>query len=338
MAQRSFGMAYESDSVTDWESLLPWRKAESLHDSLVLWAPCRFQEVSESQQVWINLFLDRWFTRIISERGLSEEFFMQVEVLQKHKELSDKFYANLLREQPLMGRSISWLRSPRNTAISDADIELLVKGKATYDYHAMSTPRACWFRGSDAQTLRSSYMGFGGMTVLLIPRPEEDTVDIKPMQELISRVRLPAFLRNEPTLRAIVEGLDPNNPFGPPPFIRNHPTMAHMNAIFGPRKHSSEQRLRRLMFGLRTKEVFGAPLKGDPSYPGIPFLLPKLASAEIFHSTPEERASWLKLFDVYLTESPDDAGMLLVTKCELLPGIVEVIASLRKEGYNYWEG
>jgi hypothetical protein len=331
-------MPSESDLASRRESLLPWRRAESLHDSLVLWAPCRFQEISYSQRTWLSLFFDRCFAQLVSRHGLTEEFFMQMDVLQKDKKLSDKFHANLLKEQPFMGRSISWLHGPQKTALTDEEIELLVKGKVQYDYHAMSTPRACWFRGSDARALRDSYMGFGGMTVLLIPQAEENKVDVKPMQELMSRVRLPAFMRNETTLKALVEGLDPKNPFAPPPFIRSHPAMVHMNATFGPRKYSPEQRLGRMMFGLRTKEVFGAPLKADPSYAGIPFLLPKLASVEIFHSTPEERASWLKLFEVYLTESSEDGGMLLLTKCEFLPEIVEVLASLRKDGYTYWEG
>ena len=239
------------------EELFPWRRAESLHDSLVLWIPCSFLNMPESQRAWLTLFLDRWFSMLNSEHGLSEEFFMQMDTLQKDKELADKFNANLLREQPLMGHSISSLHGQPKSAPADVEIDRITTGKVKFDYHAMATPRACWFRGSDTAALRATYMGFGGMAILLLPRLEEDQSRLKPMQQLISRLRLPAFLRDEPNLKALVEGLNPEKPFEPPPVIRNHPAMAHLNAMIGRQNRDPHKRLQRAIFGLKTKEVFG---------------------------------------------------------------------------------
>jgi hypothetical protein len=96
--------------------------------------------------------------------------------------------------------------------------------------------------------------------------------------------------------------------------------------------------MQRVVFGRKTKEIFGGSLKAEHSYAGIPFVLPRLSSAEIFRSSAEERASWFQIFDVYLRESPEDQGMLLLTRYEFLSEIVDVVTSLRNDGYRYWEG
>jgi hypothetical protein len=292
----------------------------------------------ESQRAWLSRFLDRWFAELSSEHGLVDEVFMQLDVLQKEKQLSDGFYANLLKEQPLVGRSISSLQSQPKGAPTDAEIDLLTKGKVKYDFHAMTEPRACWFRNSDTSSLRGTYLGFGGMTILLMQKPAEDQKDEEELGQMISRVRLPAFMRNEPRLKMLVEGLNPQKPFEPPFFIRNHPAMAQLHAMGGLRKRNPQKQMQKVMFGLKTKEVFGGSLKADPAYAGIPFLLPRLSSAEVFHSTAEERASWFQLFDVYLRESPEDGGMLLLARPDLLSGIVQTVTALRNDGYRYWEG
>jgi hypothetical protein len=330
-------MSPESGLASSGKSLLPWRRAESLQDVLVLWIPCRFQDMPDGQRVWLSLFLERWFAMLTSEHGLEEECFMQLETLQRKEKLCGEFYANLLKERPLMGRNISSTQDlPKRTTTDE--IELLTKGKVKYDYHAMGTSRTCWFRGSDTAALRARYLGFGGMTILLMPRTEENQEDVKQLQQMISGLKLPAFLRKDARLVAMVEGLDPQKPLEPPSFIRNHPAMAHLNAVMGLQKRDPQKQLQRVMFGHKTKEVFGSSLKTDPAYAGIPFLLPRLSSTTIFQSTVEERVSWFQLFDVYLRESPEDDGMLIAAKPELLSGIVQVVSSLRKDDYRYWEG
>jgi hypothetical protein len=203
----------------------------------------------------------------------------------------------------------------------------------------MSASRVCWFEGSDTAALHATYLGFGGMTILLMPQQsEQDQKSARQLQQMISGLKLPAFLRKDARMVALVEGLDPQNPLDPPPFIRNHSAMANVNAIVGQQKPDAQKLMQRMTFGLKTKEMFGGSLKTDPAYPGIPFLLPRLSSAEILHSTVEERASWFQLFDVYLRESPEDDGVLLAAKPQLLSGIVQVVESMRQDGYRYWEG
>lgn len=331
-----------SDLALCRESLLPWRRAESVEDSLVLWAPCCFEEMPGGQREWLSLFFERWFALLTSEHGLGEECFMQLETLQKEKKLSDMFYANLMRDRPFMGRSISSLRDRPKGAPTKEEIDLLIKHKVKYDYHAMSASRACWFRGSDTSALHATYLGFGGMTILLRPRSEDDSEERrekeKQLGQLISRVKLPAFMRKDSRLVALVEGLDPKKPLDPPPFLRNHPAMAHFKSISAPENADAQRLMQRVVFGHKTKEIFGSSLKTEHAYAGIPFVLPRFSSAEILGATAEERSTWLQLFDVYLSESPEDEGMLLLTKYEFLSEIVGVITSLRNDGYTYWEG
>lgn len=334
-------MLHESELVSSRDLLLPWRRAESLRDALVLWAPCGFREMPESQHAWLSLFFERWFAVLATEHALSEEHFMQMETLQKEQKLSDQFYSNLMRDRPLMGRSISSLREPPRNAMTKEDVDLLVKNKVKYDYHAVTVPRACWFRGTDTVAIRATYFGFGGMTILLAPRPEENSEEdqekVKQLGQLMSRLRLPAFMRKDPRMVALVEGIDPQKPLDRPAFIRNHPGMAHFNATFGSQKADAQKMMKKVMFGRKMKEIFGDSLKNEHTYENIPFALPRFSSAEILGATADDRALWLQLFDVYIRESPEDEGILLLAKRELLPGIVETVASLRKDGYAYWE-
>jgi hypothetical protein len=294
--------------------------------------------MADSQRMWINQFLDRWFSAIGSEHGCSEEVFMQMETVQKNKELSDRFYANLFKERPLVGHSVSSMRQPPKGVPTDEEIEQVRAGKKKFDYHAMSTCRACWLRGNDTAAFRDAYMGFGGMTILVLPQSEENKTNLEPMRRMISTLKLPAFMRDEPVLKTLVEGLDPERPLDPPPVIRNHPAMVQMNSMIELKGSDPNKKMQRLMFGFKSKEAFGKPLKNDPAYPGISFVLPRLASGEILHSTAEERASWFELFTAYLMESPEDEGMLLLAKADSQPQIVQVLESLRKDGYQYWEG
>ncbi|HTF63882.1 MAG TPA: hypothetical protein VK638_14430, partial [Edaphobacter sp.] len=103
-------MSHDYDLASSRKSLLPWRRAESLRDVVVLWMPCRFGDVPHSQQVWLSLFLNRWLALLASEYGLEEEYFVQLETLEKEKKLYREFNANLLKERPLIGRSISSLQ------------------------------------------------------------------------------------------------------------------------------------------------------------------------------------------------------------------------------------
>jgi hypothetical protein len=64
-------------------------------------------------------------------------------------------------------------------------------------------------------------------------------------------------------------------------------------------------------FLARSKAVFGHALQDDPSYAGIPFVLPLLQARHFMEASAETLATWFEVFDGYLIESREDAGVLL---------------------------
>ena len=89
-------------------------------------------------------------------------------------------------------------------------------------------------------------------------------------------------------------------------------------------------------FLVKSKEVFGGPeLKDSLHLRGTQFVLPILSSTNFLRSTPEERAKWFELFDIYLLESPRDRGMLIASKHNLDDLICTLVEDMRIDGPPY---
>lgn len=86
----------------------------------------------------------------------------------------------------------------------------------------------------------------------------------------------------------------------------------------------------------KSKETFGEALRQDAAYEGIPFVLPYLQAKHFLEADTETRAKWFEVFDGYLIESPQDAGVLLAFKDpsfdEVLHGI---LLELKNEGVEW---
>jgi hypothetical protein len=67
-------------------------------------------------------------------------------------------------------------------------------------------------------------------------------------------------------------------------------------------------------FLAKSKKVFGATVAGDPAYDGLPFVLPLLQARHFLEASAETLESWFTVFDGYLIESREDAGVLLAFK------------------------
>ncbi len=64
----------------------------------------------------------------------------------------------------------------------------------------------------------------------------------------------------------------------------------------------------------KSKQRFGSAMRDDPSFEGLPFVLPYLEAKHFTAASPETLSSWFEVFDGYLIESPADAGVLLAFK------------------------
>lgn len=86
----------------------------------------------------------------------------------------------------------------------------------------------------------------------------------------------------------------------------------------------------------QSKETFGDPVKEDPAYPGIPYILPLLTSKDFFRAAPTQRAHWFEVFEVYCIESKPDKGMLLAFKdAHFDDTLIELVQELRDAGMEY---
>jgi hypothetical protein len=86
----------------------------------------------------------------------------------------------------------------------------------------------------------------------------------------------------------------------------------------------------------KSKQVFGAPLHDDPSYSGIPFVLPLLQARHFLEASPETLEKWFEVFNGYLIESREDTGVLLaVADPDFDPVLLSILKQMR-EGGTKW--
>jgi len=83
----------------------------------------------------------------------------------------------------------------------------------------------------------------------------------------------------------------------------------------------------------KSKASFGEPIREDPSYEGIPFVLPFLEARHFLEASAEERARWFEVFDGYMIESMKDAGVLMAFKDPAFDDVIyAVLQAMQSEG------
>ena len=164
-----------------------------------------------------------------------------------------------------------------------------------------SGSRTYWFASKKPGEQREAFLGHGGLTTLFLTQADPQ-ISAPPKPH-------PALVR-DPKMRSLIEGADTDA------------MMARLGSLQAP-------------FLKRSKELFAADLLDDPQYSGLLFALPLLGSNEFFSATPEDRAAWFSLFDVYLRESPEDGGMLLASSKDLEDDLEELLTAMRRDGLEY---
>jgi hypothetical protein len=86
----------------------------------------------------------------------------------------------------------------------------------------------------------------------------------------------------------------------------------------------------------QSKLIFGEPFREDPSYDGLPFILPLLTAKSVMDAPPDTREKWFQLFDGYWIESNPDGGLLLVLKKPNFDDdLQELLEQMRQDSYTY---
>ena len=319
----------------DSKALLPWRRAESMRSCSLFWIPVNLGSIPRGQREWLLEFFTRLSSHLSELSGLQAEHFMQMQVVDENEQLRKAFLNAVMKESPMLGRC--WLpRGQQPIPASDEEVELLASKRKEFRPYDYAPQQAWWFLSRGADALRERYLGYGGLTVLLLKPDTEETIAVAAPAE--TQITIPKFLRNNPGLRVLLEDFNPQKPQQIPGFIRNHPAMKQVFSVFDVDKMQEKTKVLMSPFRDLTKEIFGVGIPRDLEYEGILFVLPKLASQDFFAQTDQQIRRWFEVFDVYINESPEDEGIILACKDNLTSLIASIVGEMRSKGYRYWEG
>jgi hypothetical protein len=318
------------------KAMLPWRWAESMRACSLFWVPVNLGSIPDGQREWLLEFFSRLAACLSQQGKLEPEHFMEMRVLNENSWLRGTFFNNMMRESPMMGRT--WFpRGKKRTLMTAEEVKLLTKGKKPYDPYEYTHPQTCWFVSRNAVSLRERYLGYGGFTMFFRkPNTPDEPPAVPP--EAATPFVIPKFLRNHPSLSPLLADFDLQNPYKVPGFVRNQPGMEKLFSLMDVDNMSGKDNAREAPFRDKSKEIFGTDIPRNIEYEALPFLLPRLASQDFFAQTEGKLRRWFEVFDVYINESTEDAGIIMASKDNLTSVVASIVGEMRGAGYRYWEG
>jgi hypothetical protein len=214
-----------------------------------------------------------------------------------YPDLQNLFLSKSQEYQPMTGLQLApGARLPQAPDMKQIEDE--IKKGGSVDVKQWMADYCYWFVAKKDEPQLQDFFGCGGMTLLFIkPDPATQPPNLK----------IPKIMRTHPAFKG--------------------PESESARAI----AYSLQDR-----FLKQSKEVFGEAIRDDSAYKGIPFILPLLKSPDFFRATPEQRARWFEVFDVYCTESKEDKGILLALKDTAFDDpLIAILKQLADEGMKY---
>lgn len=286
------------DPVDKSAAYLPWQRAAQLSSCQLYWMPVHSYPIPFRQRQWLLRFWDEFSNTIAATRRAKAELFLQMKVIQPN--LRDAFLRHSRQFSPVFGLS----RRP-GSALPDLPdeqyIQDLQKGRRSYDHKELQPDYCYWFLYKDEKRQREAFLGHGGLAAFY-KRPDPETKAPK--------IEIPRRLQNDERFRSILAQFD----------------------------------LQRLTEGLqslqspflkKSKEIFGSGLENELQYPGLLFIVPLFESTCFFEASNDDIQQWFSVFDICLTESPKDKGVLLASRCDIEDDLIVLLERLRQEGYMY---
>ncbi len=275
------------------QALLPVRYAESLTRCHLYWIPAARFPLPSADRIWI-LELLRMLAAFQQQQSRPgpEVFIRQDTVLQNFVQ---PFMDDVLELRPLLGFPRQPGQTLKRTA-TEADIEDFRNGKQ-FVLEEWFDYYCYWLLGGDRQATLQKYFGAGGMSVVWLK-------DAGPPP---AQTKIPKFLANHPDMK---------------PVLQRFPLQAQLQAAAALRHP----------FLKKSFEYFGQGLSTLKMMENIPFILPVLTSSQFF-SLPEDYLKHLfELFEVYITESPADGGVILASSTDLTEPLAAIVAQLQQAG------
>jgi hypothetical protein len=268
----------------------------------------RSEKIQTIAAYWIGGFpypmpfrVRQWFLAFITllKTTLAERNLRQENFLRFRvvaEEQTERFLQTSMEYEPLAGFAIP----PDGDIVkppTTEDIEKAIKNGG-FKLSDWVGDYTYWFLKKQDERQRQDFFGIGGMMLLWL-KPDEAT---KPPEMNMPAPAQAYFDENGHDMNAVLEGL-----------------YALQDGFLA-----------------KSKAVFGQSIANDPSYAGIPFVLPLLQARHFMEASPETLASWFEVFDGYLIESREDSGVLLAIAD---PGFDVVLRSilekLREEGVEW---
>jgi hypothetical protein len=286
--------------LTDHEAptIYPFVRARDVDDCSVYWCGISGFPVNKFDRTWLLSFLQRLSRYLETYRQLRQEVFLQHKALLP--DLMDTFQRRSMQYVPLAGMTLvpgaAPVRPPDVDDLRKAAKEANDSGKSL-DVLRWMPDNAHWFIRKGAEAQRADFFGHGGLFSLFLP-PDPKAPSTLP--------ELPRFITTHPAWTG----------------------QLHDGLAMGASLQDD--------FLARSKEVFGGPIEDDPSFPGLPFVLPLLTAASVVAVSPDERQRWFTVFDGYWIESKPDKGLLLVIKdADFDEILIDILEGMRAEGLTY---
>jgi hypothetical protein len=213
-----------------------------------------------------------------------------------YPDLLDRFLKTSSEYSPMTGLSVQPGVTPPAQP-SMEDVEAEVRKGGKIDVNKWMADYCFWFINKQAAEQREDFLGFGGMLVLFMA----SDAATKPPD-----IRVPKAARTHPAFDKDFE--------------------AKLSSVFSMKDG----------FLKKSKEVFGEPLRADPAYDGIPFVIPLLRAEDLLSASAETREEWFGVFDGYCLESKADKGLLLAMKDQdFNEKLRQLLVTMRNDGLEY---
>lgn len=180
---------------------------------------------------------------------------------------------------------------------SHEELKRMADGEAKFDLKDWVADYCYWFLSKSGKRQREEFLGHGGMTTILLkPDPGTAPPPLPPSAKVSRGPTPPGF---------DIDGLWAC-------------TFAMTDSFLA-----------------KSKELFGAGLEERQEFPGLPFILPLLSTADFFCGAAEDCDKWFQLFDMYVNESPRDRGFVLASKVDLDEFLIDLLSAMREQGLSY---
>jgi hypothetical protein len=231
---------------------------------------------------------------------LTKQMGLRLEVFLQYKSIMDlqrAFQETAMEFAPILGlsRRPGTILAPSPTM---EDLAPVLQGKKDFDLKEWTPDYCYWFHHKLEKRQRDVFLGSGGLTIIsLKPDPKTAPPQLPFSETFRKKHRIFQMIDVDAFVASACSLMDEFHP--------------------------------------KSKELFASDLKQDPRYVGIPFVIPILSAADFFERPAEECEGWFKLFDVYISESPIDKGLLLASKLDLEEQLIVLLREMKEKGHKY---